>query len=619
VDNSTDGVSGYQGEEGNHILIGATGNPTTVAPFILPGSATVHTHIRLLFSKFIFKAVKSSYRRVATGPWQIAERDATARLSGHAPTSFLGRKSAQLDTLFHARLCCLSASQFTAPTGPFMLDEYRQRFRAFHTQWQREQYLFLSGRKEADESAWLYREHSDLFSSSSIAELRTKYEETAAYRETERIAIQRLISFAEAGQLASKTHALEAEIAAYETRALIKWHEQNLSIRQAFTLLAQEADAQRRRDLYARYADVNEGADDLRAERLSLRQARAQALGYENLSALQQTWHKVESEKLVGQATQLLAKTESAYSAAIKPLLAREAGVSLDDASAADLSYLQRLPRFAAFFPRARWQEIYVSLFAGLGFSVERQANVEFDSLLRPRKQERAFCAPLEVPEEIKLVVNPDGALGNGYAFYQNFLQAATHTQLYAWTSREGHYEFRVPGDAAVAAAWGSLLGQLLRDAEFLLGAFGFPESSEFRHALAVFRLMQVRRTAALSQYETELYVGRLTNNAGARFAELLTDGVRVRYDETEYLRAVDSPFRAAASLRAWAFEAQLREHLKTRFGARWWDSRKAGEMLIDLWNIGHRHTLEELAALIGLGALDFDWLVSDLLEAVAR
>ena len=30
--NSTDGVSGYQGEEGNRELSGATGNPTTVAP-----------------------------------------------------------------------------------------------------------------------------------------------------------------------------------------------------------------------------------------------------------------------------------------------------------------------------------------------------------------------------------------------------------------------------------------------------------------------------------------------------------------------------------------------------------------------------------------------------------
>jgi hypothetical protein len=500
-----------------------------------------------------------------------------------------------------------------------MLDEYRQRFRDFHTQWQRERFLFLAGRKEADDRPKLYSEHSDLFSASTIAELRAKYEETAAYRETERAAIQRLIAFAEAGQLARKTQGLDAEIAAYEARAQIKWQEQSLSIRQTLALLEQEADAQRRRELYARYADAIKAMNDLRAERSEIRQTEAQALGYENLLALQRAWHKVESEKLAGQAAQLLAKTESDYIAVFKPLLAREAGVALDEATVADLGYWQRLPRFAVFFPRARWQEVYVTLFAGLGFNVARQANVELDAALRPRKRERSFCAPLQVPEEIKLVVNPDSALGDGHAFSRYFLSATAHTQLYAWTSRESHYEFRVPGDPAVAAAWGSLLGQLLHDAEFLLGVFGFPESGEFRHALAVFKLLHVRRAAALLQYETELHGGQLAHNAGARFAELLTDGVRVRYDETEHLRAVDAPFGAATNIRAWAFEAQLREHLKTRFGARWWDSRKAGEMLIDLWNTGHRYTLEELAALIGLGALDFDWLVSDLLAAISK
>ena len=56
---------------------------------------------------------------------------------------------------------------------------------------------------------------------------------------------------------------------------------------------------------------------------------------------------------------------------------------------------------------------------------------------------------------------------------------------------------------------------------------------------------------------------------------------------------------------------------MKTRFGARWWASLKAGETLIDLWNTGRRHTDEELAAMIGLGELDFDWLASETLESM--
>lgn len=498
-----------------------------------------------------------------------------------------------------------------------MLDEYRQRFRAFHTHWQREQYLFRSGRKTRAESAYLYHENSDLFTNSVLAELQGKYDEVAAYRVTERQAIQRLLSFARAGQLTSRTLELTEELAASEAHPAIHWDGLRLTIRQAQAMLAQEAQPQRRRELAARRAEAIYSAQDLRSERFAKLQTGAQAFGYEHLLALHNATNQFELEKLRAQSAQLLAKTESPYVAALKPLLAREANVGLDEATQADLASLQRLARFAPYFPATRAGEIYAELFAGLGFKVEQQPRVELDTQPRPGKLPRAFCATVQIPDEIKLVGSFDGT-HDGHAFYQSFLHAAGQTQLAAWTSRELPYEFRVPGDAAIGETWGTLFSQLLLDAEFLVGNFGFPASSEFRHALAAFKLLHVRRAAALLQYETEFHTGQLSRRAGARFAELLTDGVRVRYDEAECLRAIETPFHSANLLRAWAFEAQLREHLKTRFGTRWWAARKAGELLIDLWNTGHRYTIEELAGLIGLGELDFEWLSKELLAAIS-
>ena len=144
---------------------------------------------------------------------------------------------------------------------------------------------------------------------------------------------------------------------------------------------------------------------------------------------------------------------------------------------------------------------------------------------------------------------------------------------------------------------------------------FGFVENMEFRRALAVFRLIRLRQRAALLDYEIEFHSGGPASGAGARYAELMTDAARVRFDGTERLRSLDDAFHSADFLRASAFEAQMREYLKTHFGLRWWASRKAGETLIDLWNTGRRYTVEELASMIGLGALDFDWLASELLE----
>jgi hypothetical protein len=88
---------------------------------------------------------------------------------------------------------------------------------------------------------------------------------------------------------------------------------------------------------------------------------------------------------------------------------------------------------------------------------------------------------------------------------------------------------------------------------------------------------------------------------------------------DAEHLRAVAEPLQSGDRLRARAFAAQMREHLKTQYGSRWWAARKAGELLVDVWNTGQRHTVEELASLLGLGRLSYDWLASASLNELAN
>ncbi|MGA1369834.1 MAG: hypothetical protein ACO394_15130, partial [Blastocatellia bacterium] len=65
--------------------------------------------------------------------------------------------------------------------------------------------------------------------------------------------------------------------------------------------------------------------------------------------------------------------------------------------------------------------------------------------------------------------------------------------------------------------------------------------------------------------------------------------------------------------LRAAAFEASLRDRLRSAYGFRWWTSRRAGDLLIDLWNTGQRYSIEEMASLIGLGTIDLAWTFDEL------
>src|SRR5262245_1903635 len=112
--------------------------------------------------------------------------------------------------------------------SPNMLSEYRQRFCTYHSEVNREAYLYRSGRKQNRESAQIICEYSDLFSISAIKELRGILKDVADYRETERASIKRLIAFAAAGNLTARVREVTNEIEASSVAAQIDWDGQKI-------------------------------------------------------------------------------------------------------------------------------------------------------------------------------------------------------------------------------------------------------------------------------------------------------------------------------------------------------------------------------------------------------
>lgn len=491
------------------------------------------------------------------------------------------------------------------------LAEHRQRFSEFQTHLHHDQYLFFSGQKAPLETHHLTAEYSDLFSLATRTELQQELD--TATRDIDRAAIRLLLANANHARLTSSVRALTDEIAAYEARATIVWEGATILFPASAASLRAEPNPTRRHDLAARRAEVIKGCQDLRAERVETLHATARSLGAENYLTLYRQQRGVDYETLAAQLQTLLAQTDSAYVAALSSALRREAHVTLDEATSADLPYFQRLARFDPFFPAWQLKLAYRETFSGLGIFTYQQTNVVIDDEPRPGKTTQSFHFPIRVPDEIKVLITAQ----DGARSYEAWLHETGHAQQFAWTSRQLYPEFQYGGDGAVREVFALLFAGLLGDARWLSEVLGQHESHEFRHLLAVQKLLLLRRSAAKLQYEIELHTGQLTSTAGARYSELLTDAVRVRYDETEHLRDVEDGLVVADFLRAAAFEAQLREQLKTKFGSRWWSSRKAGDYLIDLWNTGGRYQAEEMAKMIDLGALLFDWLATECLETL--
>jgi hypothetical protein len=180
------------------------------------------------------------------------------------------------------------------------------------------------------------------------------------------------------------------------------------------------------------------------------------------------------------------------------------------------------------------------------------------------------------------------------------------------------------PPDHATTEGYAFLLNYLFLDplwlGEYLPGV-NAEQVHKILSSIALLTLHQIRRYCGRLRYELMLHdsANVRSEHLAQTYAQLQTEATAFRRSPELYLWDVDDGFYAAAYLRAWVFEIGLREHLRTRYGRRWWASRHAGDELIDLWNTSSRYTVEELAKLIGFGELSYDLLAETLINAVSE
>ena len=136
-------------------------------------------------------------------------------------------------------------------------------------------------------------------------------------------------------------------------------------------------------------------------------------------------------DELAEQCRTFLAETEDLYVAAFDPLLRRRAGVSLEEARRFDVPRVFRASEWDEGFPGDRMVAALEWTLDGLGIDLRAQENVHLDLEPRPKKSPRAFCAPIEVPERVMLVIKPIGGPDDWHAFFHE----AGHAEHFAHVS----------------------------------------------------------------------------------------------------------------------------------------------------------------------------------------
>ena len=502
--------------------------------------------------------------------------------------------------------------------------DYRKDFAAFSSALELAHYRHRAGFEPELHSEPIYERYSDLFTPEAIQDLQRALEDTPAHLDTERAGLGTLLGAARVGYMEARVRELTDECAHCQSGSQVEWDGERVALNSVPKMLANEGDVRRRHELGARWVDAISRCNDLRAARLESFHASAVKLGFDSYAALYEDIMVTDLELLAAQTDDFLRRTESVYTAALRKTAARDVpGVGFDELDYSDYLFFQRLVRLDPFFPARGVMPTYAAAMSGLGIRVEQQKNIHIDAELRPTKNPRAACFRINPPEDVRLLVAPVG----GVYDYTVLFHEVGHAQHFAWSSNDlvkRYPEFLYAPDHATMESYAFLLNYLYLDPLWLreyLPNVREENVREIRSTLSLLTLHNVRRYAGKLRYELEMHTASnlRSEQLAERYAALQTEATLFRRDPALYLWDVDDGFYAASYLRAWAFEIGLREHLLVRHGRRWWQERRAGDELIDLWNTASRYTVEELARLVGFGELDFDLLADHFIKTVSE
>ncbi len=298
-----------------------------------------------------------------------------------------------------------------------------------------------------------------------------------------------------------------------------------------------------------------------------------------------------ELDELAAQCTSLLDETERMWEQAGDRLFRERLGIGLSDARPSDVARLFRAPELDTSYPADRMLPALEATLGELGIDLRAQGNVHLDLESRPGKSPRAFCSPIEIPGKVMLVIQPIG----GHDDWRALFHEAGHTEHYANTSGDLPMEAKRLGDMAVTEGWAALFERLVDEPAWLNRRLDVPDISKITYDGAVSTVYFLRRYSAKLLYEIEFFQADDPESMRARYAELLTDALKLPANPESYLDDIDGSFYVTGYLRSWAFEAQLRDYLRSELGNEWFARREAGDLLRELWSLGQGPSAEEL------------------------
>jgi hypothetical protein len=492
-------------------------------------------------------------------------------------------------------------------------DEFEQRLASFLFERSEEARAVRVGEKETSEQAAIVARYADLF---------TREQHEALQREeADRPGDERLYRLREAcsggiivSELAERSDELENAILA--TR--IEFDGESLPLRAAQAKLAVLDEYGKREELGRLAGDASALFND---DRLGLMRAGegldAELSGERDPITRSARRKQIDLHRLADALAAAARQQDERFGPLRERWIGRVLGPEAEDEpSSSHVAYLRRLSPLADVYTKERAVPVCLETLAALGFDLAADGRIRLDLDDRPQKNPRACVIASDPPKVVHLITRAQGGLHD----YQGFLHEAGHALHYAGCDPSLPYTFRrLSRDHALTEIYSFLLESVTREPGWHAQHFGLSGDAAKERAEATLFLdvLLFRRYAAKLHYELELWAD-FDNAAGyaSVYAERLLAATGFRYRADAFLADMDDDFYSADYLRAWVRTAQLRAHVRGRFGPDWWRTPATGDFLRELFAEGTRPSSEEIAERIDFQPLDTRPLVGELAEA---
>lgn len=487
-------------------------------------------------------------------------------------------------------------------------DSYTRRAEAFLTRLNRELLALRSGRKDSLSLKQIYEADEELFSDEKLHELKQAWASSTGGQAKRR---RHVLGFFTTHALGRAVLDQDESIGRHEASATLDVDGRSISLQKATLLVANEEDRAVREAIYRERRKRVLEANPVRLERWNRLHQRARELFGTSYLEVYASLHQLHVQTLRVQFENFLSASEAWYVSRLEAYAREFLGISAASLEPWDVPRLLRGASYDAFFPEGKSLSVLKRTLLGMGIDLKKLDNVLIDVEERPGKFTLPFSLGEHVPDRVHLVIRPHG----GVLDYLVLLHEAGHALKMAFTDGELAFEYKALGDGAVGETFGFLLQYLSLNEEWLTDMLRCGPESGFREWNQFRKLYQLRRWAVQFLYELDFHgTDGLDGDAlQERYERLFGEALHVPPSRADFLRDVDDGLRAADFLRAWVFEAELRQILDDRFGSRWYSRPSAGDFLRGLWAFGNRYGVEEMAPRVRHSSLDFGPITREL------